>query len=205
MPTAIVRGDLKVYSPKPPDIAPQAQVLGRIEHIRIEEEHWAASWLKRWLYSFLALSLVGLVALGLFPWWGNRVTGRLTSQPGATLLSGLGGLLLIPLLVVLLLATVIGIPLAFIVLALFVIALMLSGVFVSWWVGGWLCEQFQQPQTVRWWRMLLGTFVVALLVALPVVGALFGLLIMLVGLGALLLERRETWEQVRVERASAMS
>jgi hypothetical protein len=107
--------------------------------------------------------------------------------------------------VVLLLATVIGIPLAFIVLALFVIALMLSGVFVSWWVGGWLCEQFQQPQTVRWWRMLLGTFVVALLVALPVVGALFGLLIMLVGLGALLLERRETWEQVRVERASAMS
>lgn len=151
------------------------------------------------------LSLVGLVALWLAPWWAHRITTIFTSQPGPTLLVGLVGLVLIPLMMLLLCATVIGIPLAFIVLALYVVALLLSGVLAAWFVGGWLFDQFQQPNAARWLRMIVGAFVVSVLVSLPLLGALFGLLIVLAGLGALLLERRAMWQQVRAEMASVVS
>lgn len=199
LPTAVIRGNLKVYSPVPPEIAPQAQVLGRIEHIQIERENVAVSWFKRWGYSFLALALVGLAAISLSSLWANRVVTTFTNQPGATFLSGLAGLILIPLIVVLLLASIIGIPLAFMVLALYAVALLLSGVFAAWFVGGWLLSQFNRPQPTRWVRIIVGALVVSLLVSLPWIGGLFGLCILLAGLGALLLERRASWRQLPAE------
>lgn len=197
LPTAVIRGNLKVYSPAPPEVAPQAQVLGRIEHIQIERENWAVSWLQRWVYSFLALSLVGLVVIALSTWWTERVVTVLTQRPGATLLIGLGGLVLIPVAMVLLLITVIGIPLAFIVLALFVVALLLTGVFAAWLAGGWLLAKFNRPTPAPWARIIVGALAVSLLVSLPLIGWLTGLFVLLAGLGALLLERRIAWQQVR--------
>lgn len=199
LPTAVIRGNLKVYSPVPPEIAPQAQVLGRIEYIKIERENEAVSWFKRWGFSFLALALVGLAAISLSSWWANRVVTAFTNQPGATFLSGFAGLILIPLIVVFLLASVIGIPLAFIVMALYAVALLLSGVFAAWFVGGWLLVQFNRPQASRWLRIIVGALAVSLLVSLPLIGGLFGLCILLAGLGALLLERRASWRQLPME------
>jgi hypothetical protein len=198
-PTAVIRGNLTVYSPTPPEIAPQAQVLGRVEYIQTERESWAASWLKRWLFSFLALSVVGLAAVALAPLWTARVAALFTNKPGETLLTGLAGLILIPVAVVLLLITVIGIPLAFIVLALFVAALLLSGVFAAWFAGGWLLERLKRPQASRWARIIVGALAVSLLVALPLVGVLCGLFVLLAGLGALLRERRAAWRQMPSE------
>jgi hypothetical protein len=77
-------------------------------------------------------------------------------------------------------------------------------VLAAWFMGGWLFEQFQQTNAARWLQMLLGAFVVSLLVSLPVLGALFGLLVVFTGLGALLLERHALWQQVRVESATAI-
>lgn len=199
LPTAVIRGNLKVYSPAPPEIAPQAQILGRLEHIQIERENAAVSWCKRWGYSFLALALVGLVAISLSSLWANRVVTMFTNQPGVAFLSGLAGLILIPLVALLLLASVIGIPLAFIVLALYAVALLLSGVFAACFVGGWVLGQFNRPQASRWMRMVVGALAVSWLVSLPWLGALFGLCILLARWGALLLEQRASWRQLPAE------
>ena len=203
LPTAVVRGDLKVYSTTPPQIAPEAQVLGRIEHIPVDEAGWAASWFRRWGYSFLALSLVGLVAVGLSSLWTGRVAAAVTDRPGTTLLTGLAGLVLIPILAVLLMITVIGIPLAMMVLALFAVALLLSGVFASWLAGGWLLARLGRPDASRWGRILVGALAVSLLVSVPWLGTIVGFLILLAGLGALLIERRASWRQARPQVPAA--
>jgi multidrug efflux pump subunit AcrB len=83
-----------------------------------------------------------------------------------------------------------GLAIAFIVLALFAVALTLTGVLASWLVGDWLLKQFHREHAARWARMLAGALAVSLLISLPLIGALFGLLVVLGGLGALLLERR---------------
>lgn len=198
-PNAIVRGHLKVFSPTPPAISPQAQVLGGVEYIQVERESLAVSWLRRWLFSFLALSLASLAVLALSPWWANRVTTLFASKPGEMLLTGLAGMILIPLAALLLMLTVIGLPLAFIVLALFVVALLLSGVFAAWFIGGWLLAQFKQPQAARWVRMIVGALAVSLFVSVPLFGVLFGLLVLLAGLGALLQGWRASWRPLPAE------
>jgi hypothetical protein len=112
-------------------------------------------------------------------------------KPGRSLIAGLAGLILIPLIAILLLITVIGFPLAFITLALYVIALLLSGVFASWLAGGWLLERFGRPEASRWVRIVVGTLAVSVCVSLPWIGGLVWFAILISDLGALLLERRD--------------
>jgi hypothetical protein len=190
LPGALVRGNLTVHSPQAPEISPQAQVLGRIEHIPTARERWWVSWLRQFVFSFLALSVLGIAAVLLSQPWTNRVTTMIAEQPGSTLIAGLLGLILIPLIALLLLITVIGIPLAFITFALYLIALILSGVFASWMVGGWLLQRISRPEASRWLRIVVGALAVSFCVSLPWIGGLVCLAVLVTGLGALLLEGR---------------
>jgi hypothetical protein len=191
LPGALVRGNLIVHSPQAPEISPQAQVLGRIEHIPTARERWWVDWLRQFVFSFLALSVLGIAAVLLSQPWTNRVTTMIAEKPGISLIAGVAGLILIPLIGVLFLITVIGIPLAFITLALYLIALLLSGVFASWLVGGWLLKRFNRPDASRWARIVVGALVVSFCASLPWIGGLVLLVVLVAGLGALLLERRD--------------
>jgi len=191
LPGALVHGNLIVHSPLAPEISPQAQVLGRLEHIPTARERWWEDWLSQWIFSFLALTVLGIAAISLSQLWTNRVATTFAAKPGRALIVGLLGLILIPLIALLLLITVIGLPLAFITLALYVIALLLSGVFASWLAGGWLLDRFNRPAASRWTRIVVGSLAVSFSVSLPWVGGLFWLAVLVSGLGALLLERRD--------------
>jgi hypothetical protein len=192
LPGALVRGDLVVYGPKEPEISPQAQVLGRVEYHKREWERtgfW--DWLWRWVWMSLAMMIVGFVAIAVSPLWANRVSAMITGKPWSSILTGLAGLLLVPLAVALLLVTVIGIPLAFILLALYVVALLLSGVFVSYLVGGWLLDWLKRPQSTPYMRMAVGAVAVGACMSLPWVGWLAQLLALLIGFGAIVLDQRD--------------
>jgi hypothetical protein len=200
LPGAVVRGDLVVYGPKEPEISPQAQVMGRVEyHKQVWEKTGIVEWLKRWIWISLATMIVGFVAIAASPLWADRVSAMITGKPWSSILAGLAGLLLAPLAIILLLITVVGIPLAFILLALYVIALLLSGVFVAYLVGGWLLDRFSRPQSSPYLRMALGALAVGVCVSLPWIGWLVQLLILLIGFGALMLDRRDFALRLRAQ------
>jgi hypothetical protein len=200
LPGAVVRGDLVVYGPKEPEISPQAQVMGRVEyHKQVWEKTGIVEWLKRWIWISLATMIVGFVAIAASPLWADRVSAMITGKPWSSILAGLAGLLLAPLAIILLLITVVGIPLAFILLALYVIALLLSGVFVAYLVGGWLLDRFNRPQSSPYLRMAFGALAVGVCVSLPWIGWLVQLLILLIGFGALMLDRRDFALRLRAQ------
>jgi hypothetical protein len=99
----------------------------------------------------------------------------------------------------LLLVIVIGIPLALILLALFVVALLLSGVFVSYLVGGWLLDWLKRPQSTPYMRMAVGAVAVAICMSLPWIGWLVQLLVLLVGFGAIVLDQRDFALRLRAQ------
>src|SRR5262245_4151752 len=202
LPGALVRGNLIVHSPEAPEISPQAQVLGRIEHIPTARARWWVDWLRQFVFSFLALSVLGVAAVLLSQPWTNRVTTMITEKPGRALIAGLAGLVLIPIIALLLLITLIGLPLAFITLALYVIALLLSGVFASWMVGGWLLKRYGRPDASRWARIIVGALAVSFCASLPWIGGLFWLAVLASGLGALLLERSDFIQKQAVRQAA---
>jgi hypothetical protein len=191
-PGAVVRGDLVVRSPAPPEISPEAQVLGEVRYDGPPQAGGGiAAWLAAWLFWFLALLVVGFVALWLFAPWAGRVARALRERPGASALAGLGGVVLTPMAIALLAVTVIGIPLALILLGFYVVGVVLAGALVAYRVGGMLLA----PEASRPWpRMALGALIVSAAMSLPWLGGLAQLLVLLLGFGALVLER---WSALR--------
>jgi hypothetical protein len=189
MPDTIIRGDLVVRSPQPPEIAEAAQVLGQVRYEELREEGWFA-WPAFWAWSFLGLLVVGVAALAFSTPWAARVATTLRARPGMSLVTGALVLIVTPFVVAGLAVTLIGIPLAVVLVGLYVAVLVLSAVFVSYRVGSWLLDRAGRPGASRWVRMAAGAFVVSLGMSLPLVGWVLALLVLLVGTGALALERR---------------
>ena len=75
-------------------------------------------------------------------------------------------------------------------LAFYIATLLLAGVFVSYRTGDWLVERAHRLQTSLWTRMILGVLVISFGMSLPTVGLVFTAIVMVVGAGALVLERR---------------
>lgn len=71
----------------------------------------------------------------------------------------------------------------------------LTKVLVAWLGGKWLINRVRPELSEhKVWPLLIGVVLLALLVALPFVGWIFGLLSMFLGLGALWLWGREAWQ-----------
>jgi hypothetical protein len=201
LPGAVIHGNLIAYGPTPPEISSGAQVLGRVEyHQEGVSEGWSpAPVLWQWLFMFLALLILGTATIALSSWWTRRIAEKMARQPGYAMLAGLAGLILIPLICVLLAITVIGVPLAIVLFALYCVALLLSGVFVSYLVGGWLLRRLKRPETSPYARLAVGALAVAFFASLPWIGWVVQLLTLMIGLGALLLERRDSWQRLPAE------
>jgi len=194
LPGAVIAGDLVVRGPEPPNVSPQAQVLGQVRYEQPEEEG-GLGWPLWWLGLFVALLLLGFAAVAFAPAWAARVAGTLGTRAGASALAGLLLIVVVPLVAGVLLITVVGIPLAVVLLALYVVALISSAIFVAYRLGGWLLNRPDRPEPSPWGRMALGVLIVSAGIALPVAGWLVSLAVMVWGAGALALERRDTWSE----------
>jgi len=186
LPDSVIQGDLYVKAAQPPDISPRARVMGHIHYERtIDTESWFM-WPHRWLISGIALLILGLAAVWFSPAWAAHVAATMRTRVGASILSGIAAIVIIPLAVAILAVTVIGFPLAVVLAALYILVLALSSVFVSYRTGEWLLHRLWSS---RWAFMILGVAIVSLGMSLPNFGWAIGLLVMITGAGALVLER----------------
>jgi len=201
LPGSIIHGDLVVTGPNAPEVSPQAQVLGRVVHNpKAEGKGWTfMSWLKWWMFLFLAELILGAAIIALSARWPDRVAGNLMNHPGYALLGGIIGLIVIPVICVLLAVTVIGIPLAIVLFALYFVAMLLSCVFVSYLIGGWLFGRLRRAETSPYARLAAGALALTFFASLPWIGWLVELVALMIGFGALMLERKDSRQQMPAE------
>lgn len=200
LPGAVIRGDLTVTGPRAPEIASGAQVLGRLTHEEEDSNGRALGWLTWWGWMFVGLFVLGAFAIAVGGTRIRRVADRLRQRTGAALLSGVFGLVAIPMAGVSLAVTVIGIPLAIVVFALLAAGLALAGVIVSYRVGTMvLASRASEPSAYA--RLAAGTVLVTFFAALPLVGWVVQISIVVLGLGALLLAFNEWRLTVPTERS----
>ncbi|TEB13295.1 hypothetical protein Psfp_03519 [Pelotomaculum sp. FP] len=143
--------------------------------------HWA-------LVSFAAGILVWAVLALFFPGIWSRLSQTIRQTPGYTLGCGLVLLLLTPLLALLLLITVIGIPLSLALLASYGLLLYSAKIIVGDAVGRLLATRFGWEGRVHTiLPFLLGYVLLLLLTSIPVVGLLIRIIIVCLALGAVFL------------------
>ena len=183
-PTARVGGDLR-YGDERPVVAPGARVAGDIS-----KEDWAdagSGWgwlsvLAWWLAVSVSTLIVGVLLVWLAPGALYAAERAVREHLGATIGWGVAIAIGVPLLAVLALVTLVGIP--------FGIALLLAAIpvlLVAYTTSAWLVGRriLRNRSASPWGALFAGWAILRLLALIPVVGALVGLAATVVGLGAL--------------------
>jgi hypothetical protein len=176
------------------------------------------------LRSFIALALVGLLLIWVAPGWIRGLAGTVQARPLLSLGLGLLGLVAFVALIVVILLAIVLLALIFglltlgdlvlltivlgalaeaaLVLAFFISTSYLAQIVVSFLVGRWLLGRALPNQTAgRVLSLLLGLILYVLLRAIPVLGPIVGLAVVLLGVGALV---GWTWSRFRRSTAPAL-
>lgn len=199
------------------DVSFEEVVVPQAEQEEVSSTNTAVNWLARELREFVVLLLIGLLMVWLMPFWSRKVSDFVQNKPLPSLGWGLITLAAFAIafgvifaLTVLLAAffgfitlsslsgatITIGLVLMFALVVVFVLTVMfLTKIFVSMALGRFLLGRFSSDAEVnRYWALLLGLFLVVLFTAIPWVGPILSLFVMLFGLGALWQEGFKGWQ-----------
>ncbi|MFD1646731.1 bactofilin family protein [Haloarchaeobius litoreus] len=189
-PTAVVGGDLRYDG----DIsgAESASVAGSVVrdesiggvNVGVDVAPWVVDGALA-VYGFVANLLLGAALLLVLPGFSRAVADRAVTDP---LRSGGVGLLTVvgvPVLLVLLVLTLVGIPFAVAGAVLFGLFAWVALVYGRFALGSWLVARAGGDN--RWVALTVGLLLGALFGLLPIVGGLVDGIVSLVGLGALVL------------------
>ena len=171
---AIVDGSVRYHAWQELNISEQAQIGGEVvfnkmtKHVKSD---FGIPVLWSMVLKFFGMLVVGMLLIYLLPKLLPYVTSRVKKHPARTLFIGLATLILTPIISILLMITIIGLPLAFIILGAWVIALYVAKVLAAWLVGSWLKNKFLA--NYKWSKvsvLALGILVYVLICKIPIVG-----------------------------------
>lgn len=159
-----------------------------------------------WTTTLVAIAgnvLFGALLLLVFPGFVEQVAHRSREETPRLGAIGLGVLVGVPVVLLLLAVTVVGLPLSIGGLFAFVPLLWASYVLGAYAAGRWALDRAGvEHERERWGALVLGVVFFGLLALVPVVGALARLLVLLIGLGTLAVVLREGYEDYRGEPAA---
>ncbi len=134
-----------------------------------------SSWIFSKLINLFSLLLVGVILISIWKKFSQNTIGQMQQNIGSTMLWGLLYLLIIPIAVIIICLTIIGIPLGLIVLVAYLITIYCSPIFVGLMLGQKMISGFTKKNLPIIWSMMLGTTLYLLLAAIPWVGFIIGL------------------------------
>jgi hypothetical protein len=181
-PRARVGGDLR-YGDERPVLAPGARVAGTIS-----KEDWADAsnawgWFSRlgwWLAVSVSTLIVGVLLVWLAPAALYAAARAVGERLGASIGWGVAIAIGAPLLAILALVTLVGIP--------FGVGLLLAAIpvlLVAYTATAWIVGRRVMRDRSAWAALLAGWGILRLLALIPVAGGLVGFVATVVGLGAL--------------------
>jgi hypothetical protein len=169
---------------------PAARVAGRITRTTPREKPapkrgaifgFGIGW---FIYWFLAMLLTAMAVVLLFPGLLQSASSRVLARPWKALLVGFVACLAMPVLLIVLAITVIGLPLALVLGAIWLVIWLLSGPSFGYVLGRLLLRGSQHSVLI----MLAGASLLLVLYFIPVIGVIALLAATWFGVGMILLE-----------------
>ena len=142
------------------------------------------------LISFISLLIVGLLIIRFCPKFMKTTTSTIKVKPWASI--GLGFVVLVttPIAIIVLLVTLVGIPLGLFLLAAYLAFLYLAKIFVAYWAGSAILEKTGK-KAGNGWILTLGLIIYMAITLLPRIGGLITFIVTLIGLGSLLITKKQ--------------
>jgi cytoskeletal protein CcmA (bactofilin family) len=201
-PTARIKGKLTYWSPREARIDPRAMISGRVTHNlpelprQLARTGTALVTVSRGLF-MAGLTVIAIALFLIFPRFTVRASRTIGSDPVKSL--GMGVLLFaaIPVLAILSMITILGIPLGIIIFVGYSIALLMGFVLTAFYLGDVGAQAFMGTNAAK--HLVRVAFLVAALGVLllarqiPIIGAVVIVVAVLLGLGALSLHVWRHW------------
>jgi len=153
------------------------------------EDGGIVSSLIRGLISYLALVLIGLIGLAIWPEYMENIAVKTSESPGMAFLTGLLVLIVAGILAFLLFVTIIGIPLGLILMITIFVMLYVARIFASIWIGRHLLSKMGKSSRAMN-EMAFGLLVLLLVSAIPIIGGLVYLVATLIPIGNIYMTAR---------------
>jgi cytoskeletal protein CcmA (bactofilin family) len=196
---ASVQGNLAYSSDNAYNID-KAKVHGQVQHSALPAHErqapmksagsFLAGWFGWLLYWLVAALVTGLVLVWLAPRLVHRVNRTLLDRPGQSVLWGLAVTILAPVVIILLMVTIIGIPVGLLLAALWVLALATSGLFAGIAVGEWITHRTNWQSGSLLVAAAVGIVATVIVFNIPVIGWLVALVATWWAVGGLVLSAR---------------
>lgn len=190
--SAKIKGNLSYTSLNKAVISKKAKIKGSINRL-VPSREVIYSQVSSWLRSLVGMLVVAVILALLAPGTLQTVAKTLIDKPWASPALGFALLLLMPLVIIFIMVTIIGLPLGFILLAIYLGAIYFSQIYVGWAVGAYLMQRINPGKELVVANALVGITFLSLLRLLPVFGFLATLLIIIFGLGAFALAVANWW------------
>ncbi len=197
-PGANIRGSLQYTAPDELKQEAGAVVSGAVSHhLPSEKHHTFINRLQGQILWFMA-AVAFLIAILLYARRAAWITAsKLTKHPWRSLLGGLVFVVFAPLVLLILAVLVIGLPLAIFGAGAYVLVLYTAKIFVALLLGRVLIQRESASFWVSLGAGVLGLVFLYVLMAIPVLGPIVSLLVLIVGSGAQLLLISEVYKDLR--------
>jgi cytoskeletal protein CcmA (bactofilin family) len=201
-PTAVVDGNLNYSSSRAAEVLSGATIRGAVDYKQLATKHESRSPLSvvAWIAIVIALKIAAIFLLGLGLLWLapkklEKISQELTSNFAPMLGWGFVTAIAVPVAALILGLTVIGLPISIILMALYVAGMILSSALAAFWLG----DTVLRRATNRHWRgvnekwaLLLGSVLLVVVGAIPVVGWIATCVVTMAAFGALVaFDKRE--------------
>lgn len=195
-----VMGDILIGTEEEPNINPNAKILGKTEFKKIEEKVHKPKRVIGFLgflkiLFFISKVVIGIILIALFKPYIKKTNEILKSSTWKSLGFGFLTIILIPIVTVITLATIIGIPIALFGLFTFLTLIYLSGIIFATGFGEWLIKLIKRDCTISpYLAFILGLIIITPVGLIPYLGFLFRLVVLFFGTGMFVLLIHKIWK-----------
>ncbi len=143
---------------------------------------------------FVSTLVVGILFLRFLPRFAQKTVSIIMKSTTRSFVIGFIALFLAPILFILLLISLLGIPLAFFIIGAYMLAIFLSVIPVSLWLGSTVLGKTNLDKR-DFWDLAVGLVIYAIAIVLPFIGGFVQMIALSFGLGSLLMTIRETYSR----------
>jgi len=175
-------------------VGPEAKIKGKI---KVLAPAIASVVMLLKIAMLIGLIIVGVIMVAVLPKPVRRVSQKMLKKPWPSLGWGLVMLIVVPVVAVILMITIIGLPLGILTLLVYVMALYLAKVFVSVVIGAVVLRLFSKKKEPNlYWSVIIGAIIFALLMMIPIIGQVICFVATIWALGAMMMVKKRAIKEL---------
>jgi hypothetical protein len=204
LPDVTIQGNLDYWSNNKVTIAPNAKIIGQTT---FHQTHFQTNLKKSpekaagiifgigiffSMVGFISSLILGILFICLLPIYTQKISDVIRNKFWVSLLIGFITLIVTPVVSLILIITLVGVPVAFALMFIYGALLYIAKLFVALTIGKFVKEKAKWNLTPIW-TFTIGIILYYIVGFIPVIGMLMKMIVTLVGVGAIILQKKNDY------------